>query len=121
MLNKHKYAIPLDSIREIVAVGEKDLKSVEGKEIIRYREQVLPLLRLKNILNVQGNNDRIGAVVVAERNEKFFGIMVDTLLGQQETVVKPLQGMLKGRKEFAGARILGSGTVALILDVGGLI
>jgi two-component system chemotaxis sensor kinase CheA len=47
--------------------------------------------------------------------------MVDTLLGQQETVVKPLEGMLKGRKEFAGATILGDGSVAFILDVGGLV
>ena len=115
------YAIPLDSVREIVAVGEKDLKTVEGKELFRYREHVLPLLRLKNILNVPGNEDRIGPVVVVERNEKIFGVMVDRHIGQQEIVVKPLEGMLKGRKEFTSATILGDGTVALILDVGGLV
>ncbi|MCD6456218.1 MAG: chemotaxis protein CheA [Methanophagales archaeon] len=117
------YAIPLDSVREIVAVGEEDLKSVEGKETFGYREQVLPLLRLKTIFEVPGNKDkdRFGPVVVVERDEKLFGIMVGTLLGQQETVVKPLEGKLKGRKEFAGATILGDGSVALILDVGGLV
>jgi len=122
-VEKEKYAIPLDSVREIVAVGGKDLKSIEGKEIFGYREQVLPLLKLKNVLNVPGNKDRdrIGPVVVVERNEKLFGIMVDALIGQQETVVKPLGGMLKGKKEFAGATMLGDGTVALILDIGGLI
>ena len=122
-VEEEKYAIPLDSVREIVAVGEKDLKTVEGKETFGYREQVLPLLRLKNVLNVPGNKDkdRFGPVVVVERDEKLFGIMVDTLLGQQETVVKPLEGMLKGRKEFAGATILGDGSVVLILDVGGLV
>jgi len=54
----------LDSVSEIVAEGKEDLKTVEGKEIFAYREQVLPLLRLKNILNVPGNNDkdRIGHV-----------------------------------------------------------
>jgi two-component system chemotaxis sensor kinase CheA len=122
-VEKEIYAIPLDSVREIVAVDEKDLKSVEGKETFGYREQVLPLLRLKNIFEVPGNKDkdRFGPVVVVERDEKLFGIMVDALLGQQETVVKPLEGMLKGRKEFAGATILGDGSVALILDVGGLV
>lgn len=120
-VEKEKYAIPLDSVREIVAVGERDLKSVAEKEIFRYREQVLPLLRLKNVLNVPGDNDRFGPVIVVERKEKIIGIMVDALIGQQETVVKPLEGMLKGRKEFAGATILGDGTVALILDIGGLI
>jgi two-component system chemotaxis sensor kinase CheA len=122
-VEKEIYAIPLDSVREIVAVGEEDLKSVEGKEIFSYREQVLPLRRLKNIFDVPGikDKDRIGPVVVVERDEKFFGIMVDTLIGQQETVVKPLEGMLKGKKEFAGATILGDGSVAFILDVGGLV
>lgn len=122
-VEEERYAIPLDSAREIVAVGEEDLKTVEGKETFGYREQVLPLLRLKNVLNVPGNKnkDRFGPVVVVERDEKIFGIMVDTLLGQQETVVKPLEGMLKGRKEFAGATILGDGSVAFILDVGGLV
>jgi len=114
------YAIPLDFVREIVAVGEEDLKTVEGKEIFRYREQVLPLLRLKNILDVPGNESRIGPVVVVERREKICGIMTGRLIGQQEIVVKPLEGILKGRKEFTSATILGDGTVALILDVCGL-
>jgi len=122
-VEKEIYAIPLDSVREIVAVGEKDLKTVEGKEMFGYREHVLPLLRLKSIFEVPGNKDkdRIGPVVVVERDEKLFGIMVDSLLGQQEIIVKPLEGMLKGRKEFAGATILGDGSVAFILDVGGLV
>ncbi len=106
-----------------MAVGEKDLKTVKGKETFGYREQVLPMLRLKSIFEVPGNKDKegFGPVVVVERDEKIFGIMVDTLLGQQETVVKPLEGMLKGRKEFAGVTILGDGSVAFILDVGGLV
>jgi two-component system chemotaxis sensor kinase CheA len=114
------YAIPFDFVSEIAAVSEADLKTVEGKEMFRYREQVLPLLRLKNILNVPGNEGRIGPVVVVERNEKIFGIMIGRLIGQQEIVVKPLEGILKGRKEFTSATILGDGSVALILDVGGL-
>ena len=116
------YAIPLDSVREIVAVDEKDLKTVEGKEIFRYREQFLPLLRLKSILNVPGNRDMIGPVVVVERSERLFGIMVGRLIGQQEIVVKPLEGMfIKRRKEFAGATVLDDGSVALILNMSWLI
>jgi two-component system chemotaxis sensor kinase CheA len=113
-----RYAIPLDSVQEIVAVSEKDLKSVEGKGIFGYREHVLPLLMLKNILDVPGDKDSIGPVVVVERAGKFFGLMVGKLIGQQEIVVKSLE--VKDRKEFVGATILGDGTVALILDVSGL-
>jgi len=124
-VEKEVYAIPLDSIREIVAVSEENLKSVEGKEIFRYRGQFLPLWRLKNIFDVPpGENkdkDRICPVVVVERDEKLFGIMVDTIIGRQEAVVKPLEGILKGKKEFVGATILGDGSVVFILDVGGLV
>jgi two-component system chemotaxis sensor kinase CheA len=97
-VEEEKYAIPLDSVKEIVAVGEEDLKTVKGKETFGYREQVLPMLRLKSIFEVPGNKDKegFGPVVVVERDEKLFGIMVDTLLGQQEIIVKPLEGMLKG-------------------------
>lgn len=129
-VENEKYALPLESVRQIVALSEKDLKSIEKKEVIKYTGQVLPLLRLKNVLNVpgspdspdnSGNGGKLGPVLVVERNEKLFGLMVDSLIGQQETVVKPLEGSLMGRKEFSGATILGDGTVALILDVGGLI
>ena len=93
-------------------------------------------MRLGTVLNIARNRDDlrktndqdnlkidpgIGPVVVLEKNEKTFGLMVDSLLGQQETVVKPLSGIVQYRKEFAGATILGDGTVALIIDVGGLI
>ena len=113
------YTIALDSVREIVAVDEKDLKRISGKEIFRYREQVLPLLRLKNILDVPGVKDSMGPVVVVERAEKLVGIMVGRLIDQQEVVIKSLE--VNDRKEFAGATILGDGTVALILDVAGLV
>ena len=130
---EEKYAIPLDSVREIVAVGE-----VEGKENFRYRGRVLPLLRLKKILDIPGSGDdenekdekdekderekgRSGSVVVVERDDKLFGILVERLVGLQETVVKPLEGLLKDRQGFAGATILADGSVALILDVGELV
>ncbi|MCW7071710.1 MAG: chemotaxis protein CheA [Methanophagales archaeon] len=127
---EEKYAIPLDSVREIVAVEE-----VEGKENFRYRGRVLPLLRLKKILDIPGSGDdenekdekdekekgRSGSVVVVERDDKLFGILVERLVGLQETVVKPLEGLLKDRQGFAGATILADGSVALILDVGELV
>ena len=58
---------------------------------------------------------------MVERDDKLFGILVETLVGLQETVVKPLEGLLKDRQGFAGATILADGSVALILDVGELV
>jgi len=135
-VESEKFALPLESVKQIIPINEKELKSINQKEVFNYRGQVLPLLRLKNVLNIpnsfdnRGNpnnqdslkiNPGIGPIVVLEKNEKTFGLMVDSLLGQQETVVKPLSGIVQDRKEFAGATILGDGTVALIIDVGGLI
>ncbi len=114
------YAVPLGSVREVVAVGEDDLKSVQQREVIKYRGKVVPALRLRDALSVPGEQ-KIGPVVIVERREEVVGLMVDSIAGQQETVIKPLAGILKGRKEFAGATILPDGRVALILDIAGLV
>ena len=113
------YAVPLGSVREVVAIGEGDLKSVQQREIIKYRGKIVPVLRLRNLLGVS-SEQKIGPAVVVERREEVVGLMVDSIAGQQETVIKPLAGVLAGKKEFAGATILPDGRVALILDIAGL-
>ena len=114
------YAVPLGSVREVVAIGEGDLKSVQQREIIEYRGKVVPILRLRNLLGVP-IEQKIGPAVIVERQEEVVGLMVDSIAGQQETVIKPLSDVLKDRKEFAGATILPNGRVALILDIAGLV
>jgi len=114
------YAVPRGSVREVVDIGEGDLKSVQQREIIKYRGKVVPVLRLGDVLGVPGGQ-KMGPVMIVERREGIVGLMVDSIAGQQETIIKPLTGVLKGRKEFAGATILPDRRVALILDIAGLV
>jgi two-component system chemotaxis sensor kinase CheA len=114
------YAVPLGSVQEVVAIGEDDLKTIQRREIIKHRGKIVPVLRLRDLLGVPGER-KIGPTMIVEQGEGMVGLMVDFIAGQQKTVVKPLAGVLEGRKEFAGATILPNGRVALILDVPGLV
>jgi two-component system chemotaxis sensor kinase CheA len=118
------YAIPLANVVRDVGIKTSDIKTIEGKEVIMLRGEVLPLLRLHDVLDsphvVEDKENLI--VVVVEKMGNNIGFVVDTLLGQQEVIIKTLDNkLLKNTKGFAGATILGDGSVALILDIGTLI
>ncbi|MBN2110991.1 MAG: chemotaxis protein CheA [Methanosarcinaceae archaeon] len=118
------YAIPLANVVRDVGIRTEDIKSIEGKEVIMLRGEVLPLLRLHNVLDspheIEEKDNLI--VVVVERMGTNIGFVVDQLLGQQEVIIKTLDNkLLKNTKGFAGATILGDGSVALILDIATLI
>lgn len=118
------YAIPLNNVVRDVGIKSEDIKTIEGQEVILLRGEVLPLLRLNSLLDcpaeVQNKENLI--VVVVEKMENHFGFVVDELLGQQEVIIKSLDSkVLRSVKGFAGATILGDGTVCLILDIGTLV
>lgn len=123
-LDNDIYAIPLSNIKETIGIQAEDIKTILGKEAILLRGNVLPLLRLNDVLNlstkIKSNTKNLAAVVV-DKAGKSIGIIVDSLIGQQEIVVKSLSSSLEKVKGFAGATILGDGNVALILDVATLI
>ncbi len=112
------YAVPLGTVRETAVVSEHEIKQVQHQEVIFLRDETVPLLRLNSMLGVpQENGEGSFPVVVVELNVRSLAIAVDELLGQQEIVITSLDRFLKGIKGFAGATILGSGRVALILDI----
>jgi len=113
------YAIPLSSVDETTMISKDDIKMVHSQEVIMLRGSVLPLLRLANLLEVP---DEEGAekemyVVVVRKGEKQVGLVVDTLIGQQEIVIKSLGKLLSGIPGIAGAIVSGDGNVRLILDI----
>ncbi len=118
------YAVPLGNVIRDVGIKASDIKTIEGKEVILLRGEVLPLLRLHNVLDCpteQEEKENL-IVVVVERMGSNIGLVVDELLGQQEVIIKSLDNkLLKNLKGFAGATILGDGSVALILDIATLI
>jgi two-component system chemotaxis sensor kinase CheA len=118
------YAIPLANVVRDVGIKARDIKTIEGKEVILLRGEVLPLLRLCDVLQCPGEAEKKEnlIVVVVERMGNSIGFVVDQLLGQQEVIIKTLDNkLLKNTRGFAGATILGDGSVALILDIATLI
>lgn len=118
------YAIPLNNVVRDVGIRSRDIKTIEGQEVILLRGEVLPLLRLNSILGcpVEVNDKENLIVVVVEKMGNHVGFVVDELLGQQEVIIKSLDSkVLRNVKGFAGATILGDGTVCLILDIGTLV
>ena len=123
-IGEEKYAIPLGSIQEIENVKPQDIRLVRNQEVILLRDMVIPIVRLGSILSVPGTvpdeDKKTITCVIAKKGEKLSAFMVDSLIGQQEIVIKSLGKVLAGVKYIAGATILGDGNVALILDVNSL-
>jgi len=116
------YAIPLASVLETVRISTNEVYTVENRSVMRLRDEVLPLVHLADIFEV----DRVfdGAehtyVVVLGLAESKIGVIVDTLVGQEEIVIKSMGEYLKGMDGVAGATIRGDGGVTLIVDVAAL-
>ena len=122
-VQEEMYAIPLGSIDSTINITQEDIKTVRNKEVIVLRGQIIPIIRLGDILNVprvhETDSDDI-FVVVVHIGERKAGIVVDNLIGQQEIVIKTLGKLLAGLKVISGATVLGDGRVAMILDVSAL-
>lgn len=113
-----KYAIPLSSISTIEDILPNEIKLVQGKEVIHLRGSVIPIVRLTEVLGTtpQEENPENILVVVVKKGDQNLGLVIDHLIGQQETVIKSLGQHITCGKLFGGATILGDGEVALILD-----
>lgn len=124
LLGNEKYAIPLSSIKEIINIQPEEIKQVQNQEVFLLRNNVIPIVRLSQVLEVPAvamKPKKYTTVVVVKKGEKLFGLVVDRLLGQQEIVIKSMNSHLSHIKGFVGATILGDGQVALILDISSLV
>ena len=122
VIGGEKYAIPLSSTKEIIKITPDQIMMVQKQEVIMIRDTVIPIVRLDKILEIPDNNktSKQLTVVIVKKGERLSGFLVDSLIGQQEIVIKSLGRLLSGIKFMAGATILGDGNVALILDVNSL-
>ncbi len=120
-----KYAIPLGNIDTIEDISQDDIKFVQSKEVIYLRGSVIPIIRMNEILEMEDYDKEAdiesGVAVVVKKGDQRLGLVVDNLLGQQETVIKSMGHHITNAKLFSGATILGDGEVALILDTNTLI
>ncbi|MBQ7588518.1 MAG: chemotaxis protein CheA [Lachnospiraceae bacterium] len=118
------YAISLGSIDTIEDISENDVKYVEAKEVIHLRGNVIPIVRLHEVLGLEmpkESRDRM-IVVIVKKGDQYAGLVVDELIGQQEIVIKSLGRYINcTSRMISGATILGDGEVALIIDANCLI
>ncbi|NOX90879.1 MAG: chemotaxis protein CheA, partial [Gammaproteobacteria bacterium] len=118
------YIIPLVSIVESLLVDQKNVNEIAGKaEVYQLRSDYLPIIRLYDIFGVEPDRRSLddGLLVVVEGDGKKGGLLVDELLGQQQVVIKSLETNFRRVEGLSGATILGDGTVALIVDVAGVV
>lgn len=118
-IGSEHYAIPQTMIEETLRVRKNDIKDVTGQKVLTIRGKVLPLFEMASVLNVRTNGDieqENKYVLVATVGDKRFCISVDELLGQEEIVIKAINGVESEECGILGATITGDGRVVLILD-----
>ena len=118
-----KFVLPMDPIESTEQLTAYDINSVEGKEVFRYQDMIIPLVKLRDVFRLPDDREVQASypVVVAGMGDKKVGIIVDEVIEKQQIVIKNLGEFLGDVKHISGATIFGDGTVALILDVGGIL
>jgi len=115
------YAIPMTHVNETAQLEIDTIRQVKGRDVLVVRNDVLPLMHLRDVVGLPRRDAGGGQVVVLEVADRRAGMVVDELTGQQEIVIKPFDAVKDGLSMFSGATILGDGVPALILDVSSLL
>ncbi|MEW6109663.1 MAG: chemotaxis protein CheA [Nitrospirota bacterium] len=111
------YAIPMSAVDESIKARDEDIHVINNHEVIRFRERVLPVIRLSQFFGYDGKMHKRFYLVIIGRGEKRVAIAVDRLKGKQEIVIKPLDDTFGKSYGIAGASVLGDGRIVLIVDI----
>lgn len=122
-IGDEKFALPLGNIQTIEEISKSDVKTIQDKEVINLRGNVIPIIRLGDVLDCKKKETQTDEmlVIVVKKGSRLAGMVVDELIGQLEIVYKSVGKYIKGHKIISGATILGNGEIALILDVNSLV
>jgi two-component system chemotaxis sensor kinase CheA len=116
-----RYALPLTHVRETMERHPATITQVQGRDVLVLRDEVLPVLRLREVVHLPARGAGMEEIVVIERGDRRAGLIVDELTGQEDIVVKSFDAVRDGTALFSGATILADGAPALIVDVGSLL
>jgi len=120
-VGKARYVIPLDTMVECLECPPAIRRTAHSRGYVDLRGEVLPVLEVRDLFAVEGDRGRRANIVVVRFGTMKAGMIVDELIGESQTVIKPLGAMFGALTGISGSTILGSGEVALILDVPGLL
>lgn len=118
-IGEETFALPLSIIEKIVKLEKDEIILSHDKEIYVYRERMVAVIRINEKLGIESTNENNHLILIT-LGHKYYALLVDGLIGQQEIAIKKLSGTLGKMKEYLGATILGNGDITLILDVGNL-
>ncbi len=116
-----RYVIPLTAVEECLELSLEDDMRHRGRSLITLREKLVPFLRLRELFASGTKPDPYQKIVVVATGQGRVGLVVDQIIGNHQTVIKPMSPLHRGVSTFAGATILGDGEVALILDIAQLV
>ncbi|HRZ66141.1 MAG TPA: chemotaxis protein CheA [Spirochaetia bacterium] len=116
-IDKEFYVVPLSSVDGCIEIPKEELAAKGERKIISYRDELVPYVDLRTFFESGGEEPSIQQIVIAAAQDSRVGFIVDQVVGDYQTVIKPLGRMYKDIEGISGATILGDGTVALILDV----
>jgi two-component system chemotaxis sensor kinase CheA len=111
------YAVPMSAVEESLKARDEDIHLVNNREVIRFREMVLPVVRLNDFLGLNSVRQKKFYLVIVGKADKRIAVAVDRLRGQQDIVIKPLDDTLGKSYGIAGASVLGDGRIVLIVDI----
>jgi two-component system chemotaxis sensor kinase CheA len=111
------YAIPMSAVDESLKAKDEDIHVINNREVIRFREMILPVVRLNDFLGLRRKRQKKFYLIVVGKAEKRLAVAVDCLKGQQDIVIKPLDDALGKSYGISGASILGDGRIVLIVDI----
>lgn len=115
------YVVPLEMVVECTELNAEQRQISEGQDYLNLRQEVLPLVRLREQFHIPGRPGRRQNIIVVRQGGQKAGLIVDELLGEHQTVIKPLSGIFSHLRGLSGSTILGNGQVALILDIPALV
>lgn len=111
------YAIPMSEVDESIKVDEEEIHRINNREVVRFRERVIPVVRLSEFFGVGNERKKKAYIIILGSAERSLALAVDRIRGKQEIVIKPLDDTLGRTDGIAGASILGNGRIVLIVDV----
>jgi two-component system chemotaxis sensor kinase CheA len=116
------YSIPITSVIESLRIKPEDIRKIDNNEVFNIRNDVISLLRLNRLFGIRSDEQQeYYFIVIVGTAEKKMGFMVDSLIGEEDVVIKPLRDQYTNSPGIAGASILGDGSVSLIIDVSQLL
>ena len=116
------YSIPIASVIESVRVSSKEINRIDNYEVMNVRNEVISILRLSRLFGIKKTEEsEYNFIVIVGSVDKKIGVMVDSLIGEEDVVIKPLRDQFTNSPGIAGASILGDGSVSLIIDVSQLL